>query len=87
MPVIIGGDYTFVTNNRGDFIRMYRSIDVHAGLLIILPAANVARQTALFNRALDAISARGHDVMNQLVEVDDQGRVAFSVYPFDAADQ
>lgn len=82
LPVIAGGDYTFVTNNRADFLRLYRHIEVHAGLLIIVPARRKQVQERLLGVALDAIAARGFDTVNQLCEVNEDGRVEFSVWPF-----
>lgn len=81
MPQIVGGDFTFVTNNRRDFLRLYRFVDVHAGLLIILPSVDTARQVVLFNAALDAIVAAGNDLTGELVEVDARGVVTISRYP------
>ena len=43
MPIIIGSDFIFVTNNAVDFRPLYRSVDLHAGLVFILPAITVAR--------------------------------------------
>jgi hypothetical protein len=83
LPQIIGGDFTFVTNNRRDFLRLYQPLELHAGLLIILPAAKRDGQIAMFLAALDAIEHRGPDLVNQLVEVDLDGRVTFSRHPFD----
>ena len=81
LPQIVGGDFTFVTNNRRDFLRLYRFIDVHAGLLIILPAAKRDEQIALFSAALDAIAAAGDDLTGELVEVAFDGTVTISRYP------
>lgn len=83
LPLIAGGDYTFVTNNRADFLRLYRHIEVHAGLLIIVPARRKQVQERLLGVALDAIAARSFDTVNQLCEVYEDGRVEFSVWPFD----
>lgn len=82
MPVIVGGDYTFVTNNRADFVRLYRHVDVHAGLLIVVPAVSKNGQERLLGLALDAIAARNFDTVNQLCEVHGDGRVEFSAWPF-----
>lgn len=83
LPHIVAGDFTFVTNNRKDFLGLYRSVDVHAGLLIILPSINAVGQLNLFIKAVDAIEARGIDITNELVEVDISGNVSFSPYPRD----
>jgi predicted nuclease of predicted toxin-antitoxin system len=37
-------DYIFVTNNRLDFLKHYAKVDVHSGLIIIIP--NVKGQRA-----------------------------------------
>jgi predicted nuclease of predicted toxin-antitoxin system len=87
MPQIVGGDFTFVTNNRRDFLRLYRFVDVHAGLLIIIPSVDISRQIVLFNAALDAIEAAGDDLIGELVEVDAAGRVTISRYPPDGGNE
>lgn len=81
MVQIVGGDFTFVTNNRRDFLRLYRLVDVHAGLLIIVPSVDLERQIVLFNAALDAIIAAGDDIAGELVEVDAEGNVTITHYP------
>jgi hypothetical protein len=78
---IIGGDFTFVTNNGRDFLRLYRGVDVPAGLLVILPSARKPDQLRLFAAALDAIIAAGSDITGELVEVDRDGTVRFRRYP------
>ena len=83
MPVITGGDFTFVTNDRQDFLRLYDRLDIHAGLLVIIPSVPMAEQARLFNLVLDAIEASGADPVNQLVEVHADGRVEISAWPFE----
>jgi hypothetical protein len=83
LPQIVGGDFAFVTNNRRDFLRLYKHVEVHGGLLIIVRSTGVYGQIRLFPRALDAIEARQLDMVNQLVEVDGDGAVTFSSYPFE----
>lgn len=81
LPQILGGDFTFVTNNRRDFLRLYRLVDIHAGLLIILPAVNRQRQIELFIAAIAAIRAAGDDLTGDLVEVSEDGVVTIARYP------
>lgn len=81
MPQIVGGDFTFVTNNPRDFLRLYRGVDVHAGLLLILPSVGTAEQIRPFAAVLDAIIAAGSDITDELVEVDRDGTVRFRRYP------
>lgn len=83
LPQIVGGDFTFVTNNRRDFLRLYKFVDVHAGLLIVLPGVRGDRQVELFNLAVEAIRQRGDDATNELIEVARDGVVRFSRYPFE----
>lgn len=78
---IIGGDFTFVTNNARDFLRLYRGVEVHAGLLVILPSVRKDDQRRLFGAALDAIIAAGADLTGELVEVARDGTVRFVRYP------
>ncbi len=34
---IVADEFTFVTNNRVDFIRLFRKMELHAGLIVIVP--------------------------------------------------
>ena len=43
MPKILREDYTFVTNNRTDFMALYAKQELHAGLVIILPSVTPSR--------------------------------------------
>jgi predicted nuclease of predicted toxin-antitoxin system len=81
MVQIIGGDFTFVTNNARDFLRLYTKVDLHAGLIVILPSGEIAEQRALFRAAMAAIIAAGNDITGELVEVDRDGTVTFRHYP------
>jgi predicted nuclease of predicted toxin-antitoxin system len=81
MPVITAQDYSFVTNNRSDFLKLYRETPLHAGLLIIVPSVAVDEQCRLMGLILDAIAAAGHDIVNKLVEVHADGRVEIGAWP------
>lgn len=80
MGAILEGDYTFVTNNRSDFLALYRQAPVHAGLLIIVPNVTPLRQRELFQAVLEHI---GHsEVVNAVVEVEYVGgRIECREYP------
>lgn len=65
---ILEQDYTFVTNNRSDFLALYRHIPVHAGLVIIVPNVMPLWQRELFQAALDHIG-RG-EIINAVLEVE-----------------
>jgi predicted nuclease of predicted toxin-antitoxin system len=67
MATIRAQDYTFVTNNRSDFLALHGQEPLHAGVIIILPSVAPARQRELFSAALKHIGAR--DLTNTVVEV------------------
>ena len=68
MATIRKQDYTFVTNNRSDFVVLYGQEPLHAGAVIIVPNVTPVRQRELFDAALKHIGAR--DLTNTVVEVD-----------------
>jgi predicted nuclease of predicted toxin-antitoxin system len=68
MGLIRSRDYTFVTNNRGDFTALYGRESLHAGLVLIVPSAPPGRQRKLFQAALSHIGER--DLTNAVLEVD-----------------
>lgn len=45
---IVKDEFTFVTNNRVDFIRLFGSMELHAGLIVIVPNVPPDGQKALF---------------------------------------
>jgi hypothetical protein len=61
-------NYVFVTNNRRDFLRLYASMEIHNGLIVIVPNAGRAEQIRLFELALDA-AERQESLVNLLIEV------------------
>jgi hypothetical protein len=67
MPIILAEDYTFVTNNRSDFLALYAKQELHAGLVIILPNVTPSRQRELFQAALSHIGIR--ELINAVLEV------------------
>jgi predicted nuclease of predicted toxin-antitoxin system len=68
MGLIRSRDYTFVTNNRGDFTALYGRESLHAGLVLIVPSVPPGRQRELFQAALSHIGER--DLTNAVLEVD-----------------
>ena len=60
-------DYIFVTNNRRHFLREYAKIDLHSGLIIIVPDTKRGDQQRLFARVLEVISERNNDLVNKLI--------------------
>ena len=67
MQIVVERDYTFVTNNRFDFLTLYKRESFHAGLVVIVPNVTPNRQRALFNAVLDHVGAR--ELINTVIEV------------------
>jgi predicted nuclease of predicted toxin-antitoxin system len=67
MAIIREREYTFVTNNRVDFLRLHANEPLHAGVIVIVPNVPPADQRTLFNAALRHIATR--DLANTIVEV------------------
>jgi predicted nuclease of predicted toxin-antitoxin system len=84
MATIRSQDYTFVTNNRSDFLVLHGNEPLHAGVVIIVPSVTPARQRELFSAALKHIGAK--DMTNTVVEVKYAGeRIVCSEYPLPEA--
>ncbi len=67
-------DLIVVSNNPKDFRRLVGRIDLHPGLILILPNVGSALQRQLFGRALQRIKEdQLADLMNKVVEVDFDG--------------
>ena len=71
MATIRAQDYTFVTNNRSDFLVLHGQEPLHAGVIIIVPSLTPFRQRELFSAALKHIGER--DLTNTVVEVKYEG--------------
>jgi len=82
----VEGGFVLVTNNAGDFRRLYATQPLHAGLIIIIPSVNRLVQQQLFRGALDELAKFGEPV-NHVLEVDiEDGKAIFALYAFPAAD-
>ncbi len=76
----IKDEYTFVTNNRADFVRLFRKVDLHPGLIVLVPNAVPALQLAFFQAALKYSMRR--DLANTVIEVNLDGEtVRCAEYP------
>jgi predicted nuclease of predicted toxin-antitoxin system len=75
-------DYIVVTNNARDFRRIYAGIDLHPGLLLILPTVPAPRQKQLFLEAIAFVEAQP-DLINQVLSIDATG--AITLEPWSAA--
>ena len=67
MRVICEEEYTFVTNNRSDFLDLHGKEPLHAGVIVIVPNVIPTQQRELFAAALKHIGTR--DLTNTVVEV------------------
>ena len=65
MATIRARDYTFVTNNRSDFLVLHAQEPLHAEVIIIVPSVTPVRQRELFTAALQHIGVR--DLTNTVV--------------------
>lgn len=67
MRVIREQEYTFVTNNRSDFLDLHGKERLHAGVIVNVPNVIPLQQRELFAAALKHIGTR--DLTNTVVEV------------------
>jgi len=70
---IVKDEFTFVTNNRVDFIRLFGQMELHAGLIVIVPNAVPSIQRALFEAAI--LYMAGKVLINSALEVSLEGKV------------
>jgi hypothetical protein len=76
----LDGHYAIVTNNAVDFRRAYGKVDVHAGLLIIIPQLLIDDLLTVFGEVLRYIG--GCDLTNTTIEVSlDDGELVINEYP------
>jgi predicted nuclease of predicted toxin-antitoxin system len=68
MERVLQEGYTFVTNDRVDFLKLFGRKELHAGLIILLPNLAPARQRELFEAAL--LHAGRRELVNAVLEVD-----------------
>lgn len=77
-------NYVIVTNNRQDFLRLYADLEVHNGLVIIVPAVVRRQQMRLFDLALD-VAERQDSLINLMIEVHVGGSVEVRNWAKDAS--
>jgi predicted nuclease of predicted toxin-antitoxin system len=69
---IVKDEFTFVTNNRVDFLRLFGKKDLHPGLIVLVPNVVPSLQRALLVSALRYLS--GRDLVNVVIEVSLKGK-------------
>ncbi len=62
-------ELVFVTNNARDFRKLMGAVELHAGLIVIIPNATPIVQRELFERVVHEL-AKPFDMINKVVEVD-----------------
>ncbi len=62
------GDFVLVTNNAGDFRKIYATTPLHAGLIVIVPNVDLVLQATLFRASLEAVTLP-NDLVNRVLEV------------------
>lgn len=80
---VLDEDLTLVTNNWVDFRPMLERLEVHPGIVVILPNVRRERKMELFTAALAAIHAHEPplDMINTVVQVDAGGTVTMFPLP------
>jgi predicted nuclease of predicted toxin-antitoxin system len=68
LKVIAEQDWVLVTNNAIEFRGRYRDIELHPGVIFLLPAVRRAEQLRLFEAALHHVSTDG-DMVNRALDV------------------
>lgn len=68
LRVVAEHDWVLVTNNAIEFRGRYRQIELHPGVVFLLPAVRRAAQLALFEAALDHVRERP-DLVNTALDV------------------
>ena len=68
LKVIAQQDWVLVTNNAIEFRGRYREIELHPGVVFLLPAGRRPEQVQLFGAALDHIQSHP-DMINRALDV------------------
>ena len=80
VDVILDGGYLFVTQNARDFLKLFSRIDIHDGLVLLLPKARAHEQVRMFEAALDFIERLDHTI-NRVIEVHSVDDIRLSNVP------
>ena len=72
VPFAVENNYIVVTLNRRDFLKQHANLEVHPGLVILMPQAPRDRrlhQAQLFEKALGFLAAMSDELVNKIMEV------------------
>jgi predicted nuclease of predicted toxin-antitoxin system len=70
--------WILVTNNAMEFRSRYRVIDVHPGVIFLLPSVRREQQMLLFEAALEDV-ALNPDLTNQAIDIDFSGELKITI--------
>lgn len=73
-------DLILVTNNAVDFLKLYGGVDLHPGLVVLLPSVKMHEQQGLFARAIEWIEPRG-ELVNMLLTINVDGSLVTKDFP------
>ncbi len=76
----MGEEAIIVTNNGSDFRPIYKALDIHPGLIVVVPSCHKEEQLRLFDLVLDRLESAS-DTINKLIEVSSEGVVTISDFP------
>ena len=68
LKVVAERDWVLVTNNAIEFRGRYREIELHPGVIFLLPAVRRTDQVRLFQAALDHVQVHA-DMVNRALDV------------------
>lgn len=74
-------DLIVVTNNRRDFLKEYAGMELHPGLVVIVPKGDRPKQIGWFSAIVDFLLAVGEPPINKLIEIDAGGRISIEAWP------
>jgi len=78
--VILPEEFTFVTNNAEDFLRIFQLMELHSGLIILKPNVWRDQQRDLLSLALAEVKRRQlTDLVNRVVEVDFEDVIIYNL--------
>ena len=69
LKIVESHGWTLVTNNAVEFRSRFREIQIHPGVIFLLPSVRREQQMALFEAALDDVSINP-DLINQALDID-----------------
>jgi predicted nuclease of predicted toxin-antitoxin system len=81
LEIVADGGWVFVTNNAVEFRSRYRAIELHPGVIFLLPSVRRGQQLSLFEAALDHI-ATNPDLTNKALDIafSERGEVVVQRY-------